>query len=145
MLWFNPDWLRRFRWCMSYRSSPSWESCPWFELGILVLFRLRQVLEVRLTPTPCATSSIRAGTLTLRQEKETDASFGTPIRGPWVGLGTCEPAQARHRPEQRPAGRVRAAGRHRPGAPRLDAAGAITHICQVGRPSGQGRGQGGPA
>ena len=75
---------------MSYLSNLSWESSPWCRLGILAPFRLRQVQEVRLRSKPCATSTIRVGTLTLRQEREMAAGCGTPIRGPWAGLETCE-------------------------------------------------------
>jgi hypothetical protein len=77
--------------CMSYLSNLSWESSPWCRLGILAPFRLRQVQEVRLRSKTCATSTIRVGTLTLRQEREMGAGCGTPIRGPWAGLATCEP------------------------------------------------------
>ena len=80
----------RSRWCMSYLSNLSWESSPWCRLGILAPFRLRQVQKVRLRLKTCATSTIRAGTPTLRQEREMAAGCGTPIRGPWAGLETCE-------------------------------------------------------
>ena len=76
--------------CMSYLSNLSWESSPWCRLGILAPFRLRQVQEVRLRSTTCATSTFRVGTPTLRQEREMAAGCGTPIRGPWAGLETCE-------------------------------------------------------
>ena len=76
---------------MSYRSNPSWESFPWCRPGILVPFRWRQGLEVRLRSKLCATSTILVRTLTLCQERETVAGCGTPIRGPWAGLETCEP------------------------------------------------------
>ena len=59
-------------------------------LGILAPFRLRQVQEIRLRSKTCAKSTIRVGTLTLRQEREMGAGCGTPIRGPWAGLETCE-------------------------------------------------------
>jgi hypothetical protein len=75
---------------MSYLSNLSWESSPWCRLGILAPFRWRQVQEVRLRSKTCATSTIRVGTLTLRQEREMGAGCGTPIRGPWAGLETCE-------------------------------------------------------
>jgi hypothetical protein len=50
----------------------------------------RKVQEVRLRSKTCATSTIRVGTLTLCQEREMGAGCGTPIRGPWAGLETCE-------------------------------------------------------
>ncbi len=112
------------------------------------------MLEVRLTPKPSPSSSIQAGTLTLCHEKETDASFGTPIHGPWVGLGTCEPAQARPS-----TARVPGQSRVRPGASGLPAgtgpvfpsstppAHRCVHNNKLGAPlikwqGGQGQGQG---
>jgi hypothetical protein len=75
---------------MSYPSHPSWESCPWCRPGILVPFRLSQLQPVRPIPMPCVTTTIQVGLLTLSQEAEMGAGCGTPIRGPWAGLETCE-------------------------------------------------------
>jgi hypothetical protein len=121
--------------CMSYLSNLSWESSPWCRLGILAPFRLRQV---RLRSTTCATSTFRVGTPTLRQEREMAAGCGTPIRGPWAGLETCElppvgggralwpcSGRARKRPgagagraHHGPSGACAGRGRPRPGAGR---------------------------